>query len=329
MPIATPPEAVRRAVPGYLRAMTDRHDSPTIGLVGCGRWGSLILRDLRSLGARVEVMVPTDRSRDELLAAGADRVVTDLDELRSADGIVVASPTATHAAVLDTVIDFDVPVFVEKPMTCDAASAVSLAARAPDRLFVMDKWRYHAGVLAIRDRVAAGDIGTPRAIRTRRVQWGSPHDDVDCTWILLPHDISIAYEVLGSIPEPVWARAYGPVDRPLALEGAAELSEGVWMHFRVGITSPDHDRRIEVIGDDGSVVLGGGWDDSIVLTRTGGAEADVRTIAAAGELPLLAELRAFVDHLAGGPAPLSSAATGAAIVCAIAAARDLAGLASS
>ncbi|MDW3218104.1 MAG: Gfo/Idh/MocA family oxidoreductase [Acidimicrobiales bacterium] len=309
--------------------MTDRSDSPSIGLVGCGRWGSLILRDLRSLGARVDVMVPSDRNREELLAAGASRVVTKLDELQTADGIVVASPTVTHADVLDTVVDFGVPVFVEKPMTCDAARAADLAARAPDRLFVMDKWRYHAGVLAIRDRVAAGDIGTPQAIRTRRVQWGSPHDDVDCTWILLPHDISIAYEVLGSIPEPVWARAFGPADRPLGLEGAAELPDGVWMHFRVGITSPEHDRRIEVVGDDGSLVLGGGWDEEIVLTRTSGAEADVRTIPAAGELPLLAELRTFVDHLAGGPPPLSSAATGAAIVGCIAAARDLAGLPST
>ena len=36
-----------------------------------------------------------------------------------------------------------------------------------------------------------------------------------------------------------------------------------------------------------------------------------------GELPLLAELRAFVEHLGGGPPPKSSAREGAEIVAVI------------
>jgi hypothetical protein len=43
-----------------------------------------------------------------------------------------------------------------------------------------------------------------------------------------------------------------------------------------------------------------------------GADPERRLLE--GELPLLAELRAFVTHLAGGPAPKSSAAEGAAMV---------------
>jgi hypothetical protein len=43
-----------------------------------------------------------------------------------------------------------------------------------------------------------------------------------------------------------------------------------------------------------------------------------------GELPLLAELRAFVEHLGGGPPPKSSAAEGAAVVRTIATLRELA-----
>ena len=44
------------------------------------------------------------------------------------------------------------------------------------------------------------------------------------------------------------------------------------------------------------------------------------------ELPLLRELRAFLDHLDGGPPPRSSAAEGAAIVRTISELRLLAGL---
>ena len=48
------------------------------------------------------------------------------------------------------------------------------------------------------------------------------------------------------------------------------------------------------------------------------------TLYAMGELPLLAELRAFVGHLSGGPAPRSSAEEGLRVVEAIAGLRRLA-----
>lgn len=44
------------------------------------------------------------------------------------------------------------------------------------------------------------------------------------------------------------------------------------------------------------------------------------------EMPLLRELRAFVDHLAGGPPPRSSAAEGLAVVAAITELRRHAGV---
>ena len=44
------------------------------------------------------------------------------------------------------------------------------------------------------------------------------------------------------------------------------------------------------------------------------------------ELPLLGELRAFVEHVEGGPPPRSSAAEGAKVVAVIAELRALAGL---
>ena len=53
-------------------------------------------------------------------------------------------------------------------MTADAASARRLAERAPDRLFVMDKWRYHPGVEAMRREARSGRLGRVLTIRTSR-----------------------------------------------------------------------------------------------------------------------------------------------------------------
>ena len=297
--------------------------SVAIGLVGCGRWGRLILRDLVSLGAVVHVAVRDLADRDDLVALGAASVVLGAEALPDVDGVVVATPTSMHAESIESVAPRGVPIFVEKPLTADPVTARSLAARMPDRLFVMDKWRYHPGVYVLRDLVAGGRLGEVVEIRTVRVQDGMPHTDVDCAWILLPHDLAIALEVMGSYPSPV-AAVGRTVDGVLQhVEAELAFDAGQAMHVRLGIDAAESERRITVVGTEATAVLAGGWEEVVSLESfDAGTRED---IPAEGELPLLAELRAFVDHLAGGPPPLTSAVDAARSVEIVAAVRDFAG----
>lgn len=302
----------------------DTAGHPRIGLIGCGRWGSLILRDLRILGADVHVIVPPRDDPSRILGLGAAAVDHDVTALGPIDGIVVATTTSTHAEVIDSVIDLDVPIFVEKPLTADPQSASRFATLAPDRIFVMEKWRYHPGVIAIRDLVAAGDLGRPVAMNTVRVQNGMPHTDVDCTWILLPHDLSIAFEIFGSFPIARAAIAQRIGDDIVAMTAELEIPVGVAMHVEIGITAPESRRSVEVVGEEFTATLGGGWGDSVVITANDQSQ-EPRVVAAGGELPLLAELRAFLTFIDGGPPPRSSVGEGASVVRIIGDLRDLAG----
>lgn len=297
-----------------------------VALVGCGRWGRLILRDLQLLGCVVHVVTPSEESRAAARHGGAASVHRDLDTLPPVEGVVVATPTMTHAAVVESVLGLGVPVFVEKPMTADPVSAQRLVDLAGDRIFVMDKWRYLAGVGELARLVPAGAIGRPHGLATTRVAWGNPHTDVDCVWILAPHDLSIAIEVFGGLGRPAAAVADHEGDDVTGLTGLLQ-ADGWWHRLVVSSRSPASERRVEVFGTDGVAVLAGGWEEEVVIYR--GArdrEPRVERIPATGELPLLAELRAFVTHLAGGPPPRSSAADGLAVVEAIHGLRSLAGL---
>ena len=296
-----------------------------IGLIGCGRWGRLILRDLLVLGADVVVVTPSAASQAAAAAAGAGRVMANLEQLGDVDGLVVAVPTSLHAEVVTSLLDRHVPIFVEKPLTADPESARRIAAAAPDRVFVMDKWRHLAGVRRLGELARSGALGRVTGLRTVRVAWGQPHTDVDCTWILAPHDLSIALEILGEVPTPVAAG----VDDPAHVEvmvGFGRTTSGVWHNLEVSARAVATERRIEVIGTEAQATLAGGWDDRVTVVRRGGANPVEEVVMATGELPLLAELRAFLTHLAGGPPPVSSAAEGALIVEAIAGLRALAGI---
>ncbi|MGH2726888.1 MAG: Gfo/Idh/MocA family protein, partial [Actinomycetota bacterium] len=116
-------------------------DSPTVALVGCGHWGRHILRDLKILGCRVPVVARSSESVARAEEGQADAIVEGTAELPELDGVVVATPTATHAEVVEALLAFGVPIFVEKPLTSDPGSARRIAALAGDRVFVMDKWR--------------------------------------------------------------------------------------------------------------------------------------------------------------------------------------------
>jgi len=117
-----------------------------IGLVGCGRWGKNILRDLCALGCEVAVVACSAESRANAGAGGAASIVGSIGELPEVAGVVVATPISTHAAVAEEALGLGVPVFVEKPLADDPLAAERLATAAAGRLFVMDKWRYHPGV---------------------------------------------------------------------------------------------------------------------------------------------------------------------------------------
>ena len=298
-----------------------------IGLVGCGNWGRHILRDLVSLGCEVSVVAPSPQSRAFAEQYGAARIVERIDALpASLAGLVVATPTITHAQVVEALLPRGVPVFVEKPLTADAASARRIADAAGDRVFVMDKWRYHPGVELLREIARSGELGPVEALRAVRVDWGNPHADVDAIWILAPHDLSIAHEVLGHVPEPIAAHALVTAGRPSELIGV--LGKRPRVVLEVSARQPERRRVVTLQCRDGVAVLGDAYADAVVVRRgsddSAGDVEERRPICAA--LPLLRELEAFVGYLHGGPAPRGSAHTGAEIVATIEQLHLLAGL---
>jgi predicted dehydrogenase len=297
-----------------------------VGLVGCGRWGRYVLRDLRTLGCEVPVVARSEASRARAEEGGASAIVSRGEELPALDGVVVATTTSTHAPVIEELLGRGVPVFGEKPLTNDAAAAARLAEAAPDTLFVMDKWRYHSGILELAAIAREGRLGSVSGLTTTRLGWGVAHDDVDPVWVLAPHDLAIALEVMGALPRP--REAVGEMSGR-AIVGLSALLDGpdFWHSFEVSARSPERSRRIVLHCDEGVAVLADAWDEHVTVYRSGTPEPEPERIETPGELPLLSELRAFVEHLRGGPPPRSSAAEGAAIVAALAELRRLAGAA--
>jgi predicted dehydrogenase len=285
---------------------------PAIGLVGYGAWGVHILRDLRSLGCAVHVAARSDADLRAAVEAGATAAVSSADELTEVAGIVVAVPTSAHAEVVRRSAVHGVPVFVEKPLTANATEARELASAFDGRLFVMDKWRYHPGVEALAAIVRDRELGKPIGVRSVRRGWGHGHPDVDPVWTLAPHDLTIGLEILGEIP-PLVAAA-GEWVGELLWGVTAMLGTDPWLVIETTGASHVRRREVHLVCEHGIAWLSDPYAEAIGIAPSAalGDEPHWRPIST--ELPLLRELRAFVEHLGGGPPPRSSAAEGALVV---------------
>src|ERR1051326_5297713 len=202
-----------------------------IALIGFGRWGENILRDLRALGEAVVVVDSNDARRAAASAAGADATYADADSLPMASGIVIATPATTHAEITIPLISRGVPVLVEKPLATDVRSAREIVDQGGSHVFVGHIWCYHPGVRVLAEIARSGELGPVHGLKSVRTNWTSPRQDVDSTWNLAPHDLSIAQFIFGKLPVPRFATAELLHGRCVGL--SATLGETPWVIFEV------------------------------------------------------------------------------------------------
>jgi predicted dehydrogenase len=276
-----------------------------IALVGCGLWGEKILRELVILGQSVDVYERNpalEAAARDLGAAGFLEHWTDLSDY---DGVILATPSSTHRCMLETILPFSVPVFVEKPLTTSLQDALALQCFRTDRLFMMHTWAYHPGIQMLREITVSGELGALLGIRSTRANWTSPRKDTDTVWNLAPHDITIAKVIMGEIPEPRYAvaeRHDGKIRSFTAILGTSpffvfEVSNRydqklrhVRAHFERGVAILEDDTAgaIRILHGDASCEMKD-------------LQVEYRRYSTATALHL--ELQEFVGYLGGGPAP--------------------------
>jgi len=147
---------------------------PRLGFLGVGWIGRHRME--RIAASRVaDIVVVSDQSVDVAKDAATALQLTDaavtssIDSLLDAelDGIVVATPSALHAAQAIAALERGIAVFCQKPLarTAEETRRVVDAARANDRLLGVDlSYRHTEGMRKIREIVQAGELGNVYAV---------------------------------------------------------------------------------------------------------------------------------------------------------------------
>lgn len=275
-----------------------------IAVLGCGLWGRNLVRELVAVGIAPQVADPCAAAREEAIRLGAAGVSEDVDRLDGVDAYFVATPASTHADVVLRLAAEDKPIFLEKPMALALPDAQRMAEAAGPRLFVLHVWRYHPAIRTMAKRLAAGAVGRPTWIASRRLNWTSPRTDCDPVWTLLPHDLSIFLELTGSLPPARTAFAEPGPDGPVGM--VAHLGGDIGMVAEVSTRSARKIRDVRVGGDAGVLVMEA--DEPVFRVfrgRPGEVGFEEEEITLDGPTALQAEVWTCLAHLEGMATPRS------------------------
>ena len=304
-----------------------------VALLGCGAWGSNLLRVLeQSARATVVAVVdpnPLKRRHARDLSPGA-AVVASLDEALAlgVDAVVIATPAHTHATLALAALDQGADVFVEKPLAMTIADAERCAALAEARGrigMVGHLLRYHPAVTRLVEICRGGALGPLEHVEASRRSVNGDRS-ASALWTLGPHDLSVIHAIDES---PIAAlTASGPANGADATMHLT-LQSGLTARVALSRAHPVKERRFAVIGRDHAAIFDDvRAPDRVLLGRPTRRRGGAAEIAITGEAtvawhePLALEIDHFLRCVEERMLPLTGFGDGVMVVRALAGAES-------
>jgi predicted dehydrogenase len=304
-----------------------------IAIVGCGYWGKNLVRNFYKTGAlktvcdsSAETLKKTKISYPDVIA-GQD--FTEVLKDRDIEGVVIATPAASHYALIKESLNAGKHVLVEKPFTQSYKESLELTELAESKkliLMVGFTFLYNPAVRKIKDIIDSKELGEIYYIYSQRLNLGIVRKDVNVWWNLAPHDISIIHYWLAQEPKSVSGSGFSFVQKGIEDVVSADIKfeSGTGAMVHVSWLDPNKTRKMVIIGSKKMVIYDDVSPDMKVQIYDKGVDkfADFNSfgqfqlIHRAGDIfipkvdfkePLEIESRHFIDCMKSGKEPLSSA----------------------
>jgi predicted dehydrogenase len=232
-------------------------------------------------------------------------------------GVLIATPSATHAEVAIPFIDAGVPTFIEKPMATTGADAIRIreaALRSGAPVIVGHVHLYNPAFQAAKNLLP--EIGSVQAVFWEGMDH-HPRTDSSVLWDWLPHGLSMAQALFDANPDFAQAWGIGEASRFKAAMAKFVIT-GVPFIANVSWISPVKCHRMTIVGEDNSLNFDDTAQRKLSLRNSRGT-----SYPAYGKgLPLTRELRAFIGVLRAGRLDTTQLESEVAIVRSIAAAEE-------
>lgn len=314
---------------------------------GAGRIGSIHAANIAA-SERAELRYIVDVNNDAAQALSdkcGGRPATTEEALAddTIDAVLIASPTNTHANLIEAAARAGKAIFCEKPIDLDldrVDQAAEVIRQTGVIALVAFNRRFDPTLGGLGQAVIRGDVGNVETvIITSRDPAPPPMDYIKSSGGLfldmMIHDFDMAHWILGEVPDEVFARGSVLVDPDIGKAGDVDTAvvtlttkSGKMCHISNSRRAVyGYDQRIEAFGSKGMIQAGNHYANNLT-SWTGDAishEPPLHFFLERYEAAYRNELSHFLDCLEGKATPLVGMAEGrVALVLGLAAKQSLA-----
>ncbi len=297
-----------------------------IGLVGAGRWGRNFISTLRDTpGITLRRCASSNPATAALVDAGCT-IHSDWRDLVASndiEGVIIATPPATHAAIASCAIMNGKAVLIEKPLTTDLQSALTLKAAADARnaIVLVDHIHlYNPAWKAFKH--AAQHLGPLLNVRSKAGAPGPIRSDVSVLWDWAPHDVALGLDITGAMPTSAVCHRLGSREVPEGIAEQLSLSlefpNQVTMDSEIGTLFREKRRWLRADFRQGSLIFDDRVEHKVMMHEAQDSSTSVckggTSVPFEVGSPLEKILIAFASCIRGGQSFLSDIALAVRVV---------------
>lgn len=303
-----------------------------LALVGLGRFGSRYLETINTLPDVSLKYIVTPHPEEKEGYKGKFTFLkhyTELFRYTDIDGVIIATPSSTHAEIALACVKKGLNILVEKPMTTslkDAESLLTAQRKHNGVVMVGHLYLYHPAFLKMSSMLH--QVGKIRVILSAGGNWGPIRDDVSVLWDWSPHDVAMTLSLIKQMPQTVQAKGVSILHQMQKqkydmIHLYLTFPENIEVQIENSWISPQKKRELTIIGTKGSIIFNDLTENKLVFYPGRGVsmystprESSSNEVSIEYEhtMPLENQLREFIRCIKEKRQPVSDSMFGLQVI---------------
>ena len=175
----------------------------SLAIIGCGRWGKNFVKTCHNTKTSYCGYIVSKNPETKHFLTKNTQLLTNFNQLKyisDCDGAIIATPPETHFDIAMTLLDYKLPIIIEKPITTSSKTTKQIIEKALMTnvpIFVNHTHLFNPVFRQCCDWAAY--YGPILSIKTVAGKWMPEQSTTDLLWELAPHDFAMC-SVLATSP---------------------------------------------------------------------------------------------------------------------------------
>lgn len=267
-----------------------------LALIGVGYWGKNYLSTINSL-TDCRIKYVCSKTGKSLQSLSDDYIKTtnyeELFKYSDIDGVIIATPGATHYQIAKEFLERGFNLLIEKPLTINYKEAQNLnilKKNSKSKILVSHVFMFDPAL--IKSKQLIKEVGKVQYLYHEMLNNRPYYADRSVLWHLGPHTISLFLYLYQM--DPIWIKALGFSDFVLI---NLKFPNQTQAFAKLNWSYPVKRRELVIVGSKGTIVYNDLQEKKVIYYQNIESKSKVTYPTYSPKSPLFLEIREFIDAI--------------------------------